>query len=468
MLDFQFADLHCHPNLKTYGHSFDDKAHNKKQDLWFVEKPSSLKKILKATAGITRFSQCDFSTMARGGSKLAVVSLYPFEKGFFINAAGKGAISAALSDMITGIGYARVRHIQQHRNYFEDLCREYDFFMAGNKEKQIGDTTYRWKPAANWHETSAILSRQNEIAVVLSIEGAHVFNTGLEGYGRSTDEDEVIRNVYRVKNWEYAPVFITFAHNFNNDLCGHSPSLDPLGTLVNQKKNLGKGFSPLGEKVLESLLDDRSGRRILIDLKHMSLSARKAYFAYMQVHDTQNNIPVVVSHGAVTGVGYSGKSALNHPANLFNLSEINFFDEEIVQIGRSKGLFAIQLDSRRIASREALSQISKNIFSPKIREQSARIVWNQIQHVAEVLDRDGQFAWGTACIGSDFDGTINPLNGILTTEDFPLMAKKLLHSASQYLHRKRLRLPENRMITPEEVVARFCMENVAHFLKINY
>lgn len=468
MRDFQFADLHCHPNLKTFGHSFDNKRINKKQDLWFTEKPNKLKKLLKAVSGITRFSQCDFSTMAKGGSKLAVVSLYPFEKGFFINAAGKGALSATLSDMITGIGYARIRHIQQHRNYFEDLCREYDFFISGNKEKQIEGTTFRWKPAANWQEVSGVLSSQNEIAVVLSIEGAHVFNTGLEEYGHAVDEDEVISNVYKVKNWDYAPAFITFAHNFNNDLCGHSPSLDPLGPLVNQKKNLGTGFSSLGEKVLDSLLDKKSGRRILIDLKHMSLSARKAYFEYMQVHDPQNNIPVVVSHGAVTGVGYSGKPVLTSSRRLFNPSEINFFDEEIITIGRSKGLFAIQLDSRRIASKEALSQISKNIFSQKAREQSARIVWNQIRHVAELLDQDGQFAWGTACIGSDFDGTINPLNGILTTEDFPSTTRELLRLAEQYLHQNQLGLPENRTITPEEVVARFCMDNVVRFLEINY
>jgi len=468
MPDFQFADLHCHPNLKTFGHSFNSKKINEKQDLWFTEKPNALKKVLKSLSGITRFSQCDFSTMAKGGSKLAVVSLYPFEKGFFINAVGKGALSASLGNMVTGIGYARIRHLQQHKNYFKDLSREYEFFISGRREKQIGTTTYRWKPAANWQELSAILSNQHEIAVVLSIEGAHVFNTGLGEYGRAIDEEEVISNVQRVKNWEYPPAFITFAHNFNNDLCGHSRSLDPLEPFVNQQKNLGGGFSPLGEKVVEMLLDKRSGRRILIDLKHMSLPARKAYFEYLQVHDTQNSIPIVVSHGAVTGVGYNGQPGLQYSGPLFYQSDINFFDEEIVQIGRSKGLFAIQLDSRRIASKEALSQISKNVFSKNLRKQSARIVWNQIQHIAEILDQDGQFAWGTACIGSDFDGTINPLNGILTTADFPMMAQELLSLANQYLHHNPLSLIENRNITPEEIVSRFCIDNVVHFLEKNY
>jgi hypothetical protein len=466
---FQFADLHCHPNLKTYGHSFKKGRPNKKQDLWFSEKPTTWRKILKVLTGITRFSQADFQTMAKGGSKIAVVSLYPFEKGFFINAAGGGAFSAMLADWITGISFERIRYLQEHTDYFEDLQREYAFFLNGRKEHVIGSESYSWRPTSNWKEVETILETPNQIAVVLSIEGAHVFNTGLGDFGRDFDEAEVLENVRIVKKWDYPPLFITFAHNFNNDLCGHASSLDPLKPFVNQRKNLGEGFMPVAEKVLDALLDQQLGRRILIDLKHMSLAARIAYYSYLQTHDQYHQIPLIVSHGAAAGVQLNGTASLAYNEPLFSASDINFFDEEILNIGRSNGLFAIQFDSRRIAGRRMIASVSKNIYSRSLTRQSAQIVWNQIRHIAELLDKDGRFAWGTACIGSDFDGTINPLNGILTVEDFPLMAKELLSLADQYLRSQpRMGLAENRKITPEEIVERFCIRNTMDFLEKHY
>lgn len=466
---FQFADLHCHPNLKTYGHSFKKRGANKKQDLWFTERPTTWRKLLKVLTGITRFSQTDFQTMAKGGSKIAVVSLYPFEKGFFINAAGGGAFSAVLADWITGIGFERIRHLQKHMDYFEDLQREYNFFISSRKEHIIGGSAYSWLPTSNWKDVESILETPNQIAVVLSIEGAHVFNTGLGDFGRDFDEAEVLENVRIVKNWDYPPLFITFAHNFNNDLCGHARSLDPLEPFVNQGKNLGAGFSPIGEKVLEALLDKKKGRRILIDLKHMSLPARKAYYGYSQMYDEARGIPLIVSHGAASGVRFDGMATLSYEEQLFYASDINFFDEEILNIGRSGGLFAIQFDSRRIAGQQTLASIGRNIYSKNLTLQSSRIVWNQIRHVAELLDKEGYFAWGTACIGSDFDGTINPLNGILTVEDFQAMTNALLSLADQYLKgTPRLSLAENCKITPEEIVERFCIRNTIDFLQNHY
>ena len=96
-LNPKYADLHCHPNLKTYGHSFSEGRSRSRSDLWFARKPGIGTKLLNILLGVTRFNQSDFRTMARGGARLVFVSLYPFEKGFFINAAGRGFLSAYLS-----------------------------------------------------------------------------------------------------------------------------------------------------------------------------------------------------------------------------------------------------------------------------------------------------------------------------------------------------------------------------------
>jgi hypothetical protein len=41
--------------------------------------------------------------------------------------------------------------------------------------------------------------------------------------------------------------------------------------------------------------------------------------------------------------------------------------------------------------------------------EKSRLVWNQVRHIAEVLDKNGRKARNTAAIGSDFDGIVDPL-----------------------------------------------------------
>ena len=151
-LEFQYSDLHCHPNLKTYGHSFSKKLSNKKQNVWYYKPPHFFTKLLNVTLGVTRFSQADFSTLSKGGAKIIFASLYPFEKGFFINAAGRGSLSAWLSNLITDIGFQRIRNLQQHTNYFQDLENEYNFFKNSQKSFHINGQVYNWSLVGNRNE----------------------------------------------------------------------------------------------------------------------------------------------------------------------------------------------------------------------------------------------------------------------------------------------------------------------------
>ncbi len=464
---FQFADLHCHPNLKTYGHSFSIGNRSEKQCVWYRKPPSFYTKLLNVVFGVTKFSQADFSTLSKGGAKIIFTSLYPFEKGFFINKAGKGQLSAWLSNLITDIGYQRVRNLQSHTDYYKDLEKEYYFFKNSRKSFNINGQEYRWKLIANHNELNNSLLGDNEIAVILSIEGAHVFNSGLSEYGRTTSEQEVINNIRKIKNWDYPPFFITFAHNFNNDLCGHAESLDPIKYFVNQKKGMHTGFTKLGVKALHELLSDKNGRPIYIDIKHMSLKSRQRYFEILQSDYSQNRPPTIVSHGAVNGQTLSNRSKNDH--HIFYSTDINFYDEEIVEIGSSNGLFAIQFDTRRIANPKLVRKSLKSLFLKNDTSLAAEVIWQQIRHIAEVLDKKGLFGWGTACIGSDYDGTINPLPGVWTAEYYESLQEHLLLKASDYIKGQHsLTVKENTIISPEEILSRFFLDNTKKFLERFY
>ncbi|MDO9554884.1 membrane dipeptidase [Rhodonellum sp.] len=467
MADFKYTDLHCHPNLKTFGHSFSNQDHPK-ADVWFTKKPDFFTRKIYEKTGLTKFSQTDLSTMTRAKGKIAFVSLYPFEKGFFHNPYVSPPLAAQLANWGIEIGYNRIRHIQKHSSYFEDLKREYLFFIHSRQKSMVDDVLQAWSPLKDTADLTHNLNTENEIAVIFSIEGAHVFNTGLEEYGIQLDREEVFTNISMVKNWEFPPLFIGLAHNFNNDLCGHARSLQRLGKLVNQEKNLGIGLTHLGSEVVRELLDKRSGRRILIDLKHMSLATRMDYFRLLEEEFPGESIPLIVSHGALTGRPIRGNGIASPLSNIFNATELNFYDEEIVKLVESKGLFAFQMDLNIHVDIKKIKGLFRFKNPIEDLQNSALLIWNQLQHFAEVCDRNGLFAWGNTCLGTDFDGSIYPFPGILTAEGLEPLSLELKNLAGSYLKKRRLTRRGNYEIQAEEIVERFFFTNTVQFLYGNF
>lgn len=467
MRSFQYTDLHCHPNLKAFGHSFSNQYHPK-SDIWYTKKQDFFTRKIYEKTGITKFSQTDLSTISRANGKVALVSLYPFEKGFFHNPYIWNGLAARLANWGIEIGYERIRYIQQHSSYFEDLQNEYLFFINSRKENRVDGILKSWKPLKDTEDLKRNLKTENEIGVIFTIEGAHVFNTGLEDYGSMLDKDEILSNVRKVKNWEFPPFFIGLAHNFNNDLCGHARSLQRLGNLVNQEKNLGIGLTYLGSDVVRELLSKSNGRRILIDLKHMSLKSRMDYYRLLEEEFPNESIPLIISHGALTGRSIQNNEVSSPYVNIFNDTELNFYDEEIIKLAQSGGLFAFQMDLnihvdiRRVNGLFKFKNMNQNL------EISAGLIWNQMQHFAEVCDRNGLFAWGNTCLGTDFDGSIYPFPGILTAEDLEPLSKELEKLADNFLKKGRLSVRENYAIQGKEIVERFFFTNTIQFLLKNF
>ena len=73
----------------------------------------------------------------------------------------------------------------------------------------------------------------------------------------------------------------------------------------------------------------------------------------------------------------------------------------------------------------------------------SELLWNQIQHIAEVLDAEGLFAWDCMAIGSDFDGIIDSLNYMLS------------HNLENIQN----------VIKADEIIARLMSDNGRNFLK---
>ncbi len=476
-----YIDFHCHPSLKPFGKSFNTLPvgqnsgdRRRKRSIWYYDPPSAFDKLLNYVSGLTKFSQSNFTALTLGGVRTVCVSLYPLEKWFLRNKLKNELILDLASNFALGIGANRVDHIQGLEDYFKDLTLQYEFYrQLDEKEFRIGGDRIRYKLVRSYSEIQELraenpVSRIQTIAVILTIEGLHVLNTGL---GREPDEEEVLRNLDIIKSWEHKPFFITVAHHFWNHLCGHAPSLTGVITrFADQAEGLEAGFTPLGRKVLSRMLDGGNESRILPDIKHMGVRAREEYYAFLdQGGEAYSNIPIIISHGACNGLRSPSDPFPSHPetASVLNPVPINFFDKELIRLARSGGIIGLQLDERRIANKETLKKTKRSVYRNKIMHYRSELLWNQVRHILTVLDSENIFAWDCMAIGSDFDGIIDSLNGFWTAEELPYLADFLERHAYNYMKEARLKLPENK-IGADEIVQRIFSSNGHRFLSTYY
>lgn len=478
-----YIDLHCHPSLKPFGKSFNytpvgiNSSHrSSKRSIWHYNPPSLLDKALNYVTGLTKFSQANFTALTYGGVGVVCVSLYPLEKSFVRNKITNELLADLASNFALGIGDKRIDFIQGIQDYYTDLVKQYEFYLQlDGVVKRFPEGRLRYKLVSNYTEIEQIRLEEKKgstnirtICVVLSIEGLHVLNTNLQS---SPKENDFLNNLDAIKQWKYRPFFITIAHHFWNHICGQATSLTGVITkYADQSEGLNQGFTALGKKVLARLLDNTNGDRILPDIKHMSPVARNEYYEVLESNNADyDGIPLIISHGACNGlVSYLNPvTSKTNTAKKLNPVAINFYDDEIIRLANSGGIIGLQLDERRIASKSTLKKTKHSFFRNKIMHYRSELLWNQIQHIAELLDANNLFAWDCMAIGSDFDGIIDSLNGFWTAEELPFLADFLERHAYNYLQTATIKNAYNRL-EADEIVRRVLSLNGKEFLKNHF
>ena len=474
-----YVDFHCHSAMKPFGKSFNystigknNPNRSRSSSIWRYNPPSLGDKLINYILHLTKFSQANFSSMAKGGVTIICASLYPIEKWFFANKINNEFIKDIASNFATGVGRKRVDFVQAMTNYFNDLEMEFDFYkQLDGKIIKLPEGKFRYKLVKSYHEMETLRAQDNDrittICVVLSIEGMHVLNQNINQVPK---EKDFMANIQTIKNWDTPPFFVSIAHHFWNHLCGHAESFTKLvKKKVDQSEGLNTGFTALGKKVVHELLSINNGKRILIDIKHMSVASRSDYYKIIDSTPAYKNIPIIVSHGAVNGLqSFTEKKQVGSKvAGKLNSVDINFYNEEIIRIAKSKGILGIQLDERRIANKNTLKNTKHSIHRSKIMHYRSELLWNQVQHILEVLDNEGLFAWDCMAIGSDFDGIIDPLNGFWTSEELPFLADFLERHAYNYMSNASFRVKENN-IKADKIIERIMSTNGLNFFKTFY
>jgi microsomal dipeptidase-like Zn-dependent dipeptidase len=463
--------------MKPYGKSFkqapagkNNKNRKARNSVWFYDSPNLFERGIQMLSGISKFTQADMCTLAYGDVRLVCASLYPIEKGFFKNDLGSGKVSDLAGSFITGVGEERVSFIQNISNYFEDLVNEYNFYKELHGITIKTDSgPFQYVIVNSYDEIESYLARSNGeqmIFIIISIEGLHCLNSNINAI--TPDRNSFLNNLRAVKSWDHVPFFVTFSHHFNNFLCGHAKSLTGVvGGVTDQSVGLGDGFTQLGIDVLKLALDRTQGKRIYIDVKHMSAKGREEYYKMLDTDFAGDDIPIIVSHGAANGLRSSKERVVDGKSTGFKLlpEDINFYDDEIVRLAKSGGIFGLQLDERRVANAQTLKSTKHSVFMNKIRHYRAELLWNQIQHIAELLDRHDMYAWDCMALGTDFEGVINPLNGYLTAETLVHLEEYVERWAYDYMNGAGKQLKPYNCITPSEIVNRIFHSNGLAFIK---
>lgn len=416
---------------------------------------------------------------------------------------GKFAIRDIIQSIYMKIPLSRINFVQsKNYDYFKELKEEREYLLKRNeqetstklfvpfvkrlfvnkkkilaRDKKKLTATGTYVLAKSGKNVEEVIN-ENQTAFVLTIEGANVFNT-------YDDFSEIKHKIDEVKQWEQPLFFITFTHHFNNYLAGHAHSIPDAGNLLlDQSEGMNSGFTHKGIKVLRHLLSidengtylpDKFGRRILIDVKHLNAKSRQEYFSnyVLPSLNSANPIPVIASHVAYSGVEktddlvnrmVSEKDGdfSERYGHKFNSWNINLSDEDVVNIYKSDGLIGINFDQR------VLGLDKKDI---KRKETHANYVWQNIKAMmkAVTLSNDPQIKSkkeiiNTFCLGTDFDGFIDPLNKYPTVMDFKQLGDDLIELIKADSEKESMLFGA----TVEMFVQKICFDNAYDFVVTNF
>lgn len=438
-----FADLHCHSFLKPFYSGW--------ADPWEFHEhqcPVTAYDIVLEKAGsVPKFTQSNFESLLLGNVKVAYLSLTPLEYEMrhpkIFRDLEKLRNSYAC---MAGVTPSWEFFLDKKVDYWQELVTNLHQLIAGNGKPYVaGDDTLYYEVIGSSAQLKRMLKSPDRLGVVLSIEGAHALGQGpLTPALLSSPyyEEEVLEHVDVLKGIRPMPTtgeplpfpvcVMTLNHFMWNGLSGHAKTFGQVeGFLLDQSEGMNTGVTPLGEKVIDRLLEKEHGRRILIDVKHMGIESRQWYYHHLAERRAQGDtVPVVATHCGIAGQSWAGiNTARNgndqNKSSWLPKAPIAMFDEDVQEIFASHGILGIMLDKYRCGGNKG------NVLVDDTREGSVQrrraYVHLLVANMLGVVDAlKCPEAWDIIAIGSDFDGMINAMETYDQAIKLPTLRDDLL------------------------------------------
>ncbi|HMH33187.1 MAG TPA: hypothetical protein VK543_09175 [Puia sp.] len=459
-----FFDFHLHPTLKGM-FSLD----TSKTDPWVKIDVHAINWKLRWCSDFQNIlcSQSNLSQLIGNNCNLVCVALYSPEHAIssdqFLNKQAQGTLSKYLDprqlDLINAPG---ANPYELMKTDLTEVLLKPERFNVRDKKIVPLRKGIEYDP----HDDTSLY-------VAFTIEGCHSLASTYDK--NNIQANDIIRNLRDLTESQNIPIIsVNLTHIEQYKFCNHA-----YGILFVTSEE----FKPRQKEISEdgiTILKECYSRKIMIDLKHMSLGARR--FLVEQLRPKPEfaaiNQPLICTHSGFTGLSFSdvpdymdyhdeknkdyGYVLWNKPKlygqnaiTAFNPSSINLYNEEILAILVSGGMIGLSLDKRILGysdpgnrpdalndlafEEEYISLLEKDYFLTKpilgAKMNDAFCITAQevleggevnpdaafyhlchfmshILHVVRVAGDNGYDvtrALTQVCIGSDFDGLINPI-----------------------------------------------------------
>lgn len=444
---FPYVDVHIHPSVKPF-----NSRYIRPYTMWEIidhdcdGKMSNL--FINGSKDVPKTTQCNLERLAKGNVKFGYLSLIPLEKesleAAFFNEKKKGV---ATMSCVAGVDLSKLPKRKEGMDYYKDLADNILYVKEGqSKPHYIDGQAHTYQIIQTAEQLEKVTQTPNTIGLVLNIEGGHAIGHSIvrEDISKSISyEKYCLANVDRLKGskpledgkkdlLEFPILSLGLTHFFWNGLCGHARNFMGAQKIVfGQQKGLNEGITPLGEKVIKRLLDKSHGRRIFLDIKHMSVASRKWYYQHLEsLRQKGDTVPVFSSHSAMTGWSFEDKE-FQRPDNNGKLKDAYLFNwtiglssEDIREAHLTKGLLGLIFDKNRLMGGKAEKLVEETVVGSNQRRRIyQQVIWaNFFTAVKTINDKSG---WDILAVGSDYDGMITPFEFYPTSKEMPYLVKDM-------------------------------------------
>ena len=346
-----FFDFHCHPGLKPQFSKPATKpspwdyidARLALGKGWTIRINKLFNEVLNSQSNLTQLFQNDV--------RLIGVILHAVEKKIGVLLAEKSIVNKGKINLIDK---NRLHYLASGKHAFE-LMKEELQWLTSSASPVPGAQFKIVNKAADYDETD-----HNTVFGIIIIEGLHCF---FDDPDAADAKEKFTQNMHAFTD-THTVVSMNICHMQQNQFCNHAYGIQLFNPALFYPT--GQGITAWGEEIIDLM----TGKKILTDIKHMSLYARLSLYTRFKVADVIPKFiqPIICTHAGTTGlpmidrVKYIEKLPVNKgsvyevvylkPKSRFyddvyhNCSSINLYDEDIENILLSEGMIGLSFDQR--------------------------------------------------------------------------------------------------------------------------
>ena len=444
-----FVDIHINASKKP----FNSRSAGLQYSLWepmFHEcgnEDQRSKTVMQNIGGIVpKQSQSHFEALVKGNTRIVCLNLSPIEQQFInTNSSFSDKNKKRTVSCVSGVNANELFLRRKEIDYFKDLVENISFIKRfEDRSYVVNGFSYQFSLIRSRQQLNDIALDNNRLGMLLTVEGGHALGHSIYINDKITDLEEyktlVLENVDRLKGasplidgsdiyLDVPIMWISLCKSYNNGFGGNANSLSKVfQSIYNKPDGLNSKETKLGIEVIERLLSKDKGRRVLIDIKHMSLFFRTRYYKSIERSEILGDgVPIVCSHCGISGLAknnalYRKRDEDSKNNNYYlNHWQQNLSSEDVGKIFLSKGLIGVTLDKTVLGGQTALTQINETLPNTVQRRRACvKLLLANILTIVNVVKDPS--AWDYICIGSDFDEMVAPLDPYQTAEDLPQLA----------------------------------------------